>query len=43
MLDRYLEQHGGRFVSELRELCAIPSEATDRARSMPRRGGAASA
>src|SRR4026207_217947 len=29
MLDRYLEQHGDRFVSELRELCAIPSEATD--------------
>ncbi|TMC02973.1 MAG: M20/M25/M40 family metallo-hydrolase, partial [Chloroflexi bacterium] len=28
-LDRYLEQHGDRFVSELRELCAIPSEATD--------------
>jgi acetylornithine deacetylase/succinyl-diaminopimelate desuccinylase-like protein len=29
MLDRYLEQHGDRFVSELRELCAIPSEAAD--------------
>ena len=28
-LDRYLEQHGDRFTSELRELCAIPSEATD--------------
>ena len=28
-LDRYLGQHGERFVSELRELCAIPSEATD--------------
>ena len=30
-LDRYLEQHGDRFVTELRELCAIPSEATDQA------------
>jgi hypothetical protein len=29
MLDRYLEQHGDGFVSELRELCAIPSEAAD--------------
>ncbi|MEP6693072.1 MAG: M20/M25/M40 family metallo-hydrolase [Chloroflexota bacterium] len=29
MLDRYLEQHGERFTTELRELCAIPSEATD--------------
>ena len=28
-LDRYLEQHADRFTSELRELCAIPSEATD--------------
>ena len=29
MLDRYLDQHRDRFVSELQELCAIPSEATD--------------
>jgi acetylornithine deacetylase/succinyl-diaminopimelate desuccinylase-like protein len=29
MLDRYLDQHRDRFLSELRELCAIPSEATD--------------
>ncbi len=28
-LDRYLAQHQERFVDELRELCAIPSEASD--------------
>jgi acetylornithine deacetylase/succinyl-diaminopimelate desuccinylase-like protein len=27
-LDRYLEEHRDRLVSELRELCAIPSEGT---------------
>ena len=28
-LDAYLAEHQDRFVAELRELCAIPSEATD--------------
>ena len=28
-LDRYLEENRDRFVTELRELCAIPSEAAD--------------
>ena len=28
-LERYLEENRDRYVSELRELCAIPSEATD--------------
>jgi acetylornithine deacetylase/succinyl-diaminopimelate desuccinylase-like protein len=29
LIDLYIDQHRDRFVSELRELCAIPSEATD--------------
>jgi acetylornithine deacetylase/succinyl-diaminopimelate desuccinylase-like protein len=28
-LDRYIQEHASRFTDELRELCAIPSEATD--------------
>lgn len=28
-LDRYIEEHAARYTEELRELCAIPSEATD--------------
>ena len=28
-LDRYLHEHRGRFLAELRELCAIPSETGD--------------
>jgi len=30
-LDRFIEAQGDRFIAELRELCAIPCEAADRA------------